>query len=264
MAQHPVDLSPDEARALVAEVPHWHHRIEVAPGVFSPGNYDPQQMLRAMPLPEQMDGLRVLDIGCSDGFFSFECERRGAEVLGIDTAEPRPGFLLAKRLLGSQVEHRRADVYNLSPKSYGQFDIVLFLGVIYHLRHPLLALDLIWTVCRGEVYVETHVIDNAFVLEDGSLSALDPASRQMPIAEFFKDGRLNRDRSNWWAPTLHCLAHWTESALFEVDHAVLWSNERGLVRGRKLSGHEDVVFDGPRFDGWPEWAAAPERELRGE
>src|SRR5262249_52155118 len=152
-------------------------------------------MLRHMPLPERCDGLRALDIGVSDGFFAFELERRGAEVLAIDAGAPAAGFMLARRLLGSQARVVRGDVYNLTPARDGQFDLVLFLGVIYPLRHPLLALDLIWTICRGHVFVETHVIDNAFVLESGATAPLDGGSRQLHLAQFLPDGRLNGDKS---------------------------------------------------------------------
>ena len=92
------------------------------------------------PIPEDLRGKRVLDIGAWDGWFSFEMERRGAEVLAIDNWD-NPRFHEVRRLLNSRVEYRQMDVYDLTPARIGRFDIVLFFGVLYHLKHPLLALE---------------------------------------------------------------------------------------------------------------------------
>ena len=101
-----------------------------------------------------MQGMRALDIGCSDGYFSFEMERRGADVVATDfVPETYTGFATARRILGSAVDYRMDNVYNLSPEAYGFFDVVLFMGVLYHLRHPLLALDLLHRHVTREVLV---------------------------------------------------------------------------------------------------------------
>src|SRR5262245_34297053 len=131
----------EEARKRIAAHEHWYHQIEVAPGVVTPGINDSQQILAALRLPERLDGQRVLDIGARDGFFSFECERRGAEVVAIDSMPPeQTGFPIAKELVGSGVEMLQRNVYDLSPEEFGSFDLILFLGVLYHLRDPMLAL----------------------------------------------------------------------------------------------------------------------------
>src|SRR6201996_4023048 len=142
-----------EALRLIAAHPHWYHQIEVAPGVVTPGVNDSQMILDTLRLPDDLSGLRVLDIGARDGFFSFECERRGAaEVVAIDYLPPEEtGFPIAKKLVGSDVELRQANVYDLTPEEFGTFDLVLFLGVLYHLRDPMLALDRIADVSTGRV-----------------------------------------------------------------------------------------------------------------
>ena len=118
-------------------------------------------------------GKRALDIGCYEGFFSFAMERRGAEVVATDLwAYGSNGFKLCKELLGSNVEYRQASVYDLNPETFGYFDVVLFAGVLYHLRHPLLALDRVRSVCAETAFIETQVCDNALLCADGSMTAL--------------------------------------------------------------------------------------------
>jgi 2-polyprenyl-3-methyl-5-hydroxy-6-metoxy-1,4-benzoquinol methylase len=121
--------------------------------------------------PRNMRGMRALDLGCSDGFFSFEMEKRGADVVAVDfVPEDYTGFSVARRILGSSVEYRMDNVYNLSPEVYGYFDIVLFMGVLYHLRNPLGGLDAIRSVINdeGQLFVGTMMIDDYVQLPDGT------------------------------------------------------------------------------------------------
>ena len=110
----------------------WFHSIEVAPGIVTPGRV-PLDYLRGLvqrcALPDSLAGLRVLDVGAWDGFFSFEAERRGArEVVALDIPPvDRKGFAIARELLGSRVHYERGSVYDLSPARHGTFDLVLFL-----------------------------------------------------------------------------------------------------------------------------------------
>ena len=115
--------------------------------------------LARLDLPSSLAGRTVLDIGAWDGFFSFEAERRGAarvvaadyyawHGIGWGTHQGKAGFTLARECLGSRVEDLDIDVMDLSPERVGTFDVVLFLGVLYHLRHPLLALERIASVTR--------------------------------------------------------------------------------------------------------------------
>lgn len=213
--------TPDVA-ALIASVPHWYHRIEVAPGVVTPGGHDSPAALALLPLPEDMSGMRVLDIGARDGFFSFEMERRGADVLALDYVPPdQTGFAVASRLLGSGVEYRVENVYALDPARHGRFDLVLFLGVLYHLRNPLLALDRIWEVCARTLVLESHVIDNAYLAPDGELVPLEslaPGQTEALLMQFYPGRALLGDPTNAWAPTGACLAAMVEEAVFDVWH----------------------------------------------
>ena len=134
----------DELRAALKQH-FWYHCIELRPGIVTPGLAGGAHSLPYYGIPEDLSGKSVLDIGCWDGFFSFECEKRGAErVVAADNWENagRDAFDFARTELGSKVEPLECDIYDLPDKLGGErFDVVLFLGVLYHLRHPLLALE---------------------------------------------------------------------------------------------------------------------------
>ncbi len=122
-----------------------------------------ERRLRLLGIPDDLTGWSVLDIGAWHGYFSFECERRGADrVLAIDRfAWDQFGmdeFLSAHRRLGSRVEYDHLDAHDLDVNRLGTFDLVLFLGVFYHLRNPLAALERISQVTRRLLICETHVL----------------------------------------------------------------------------------------------------------
>jgi tRNA (mo5U34)-methyltransferase len=209
-------------RRMIAEHGRWWHEIELAPGIITPGD-DSNRMklpiLDALGLPKDMRGLRVLDIGCSDGYFAFEAEKRGAEVLAIDfVPETYTGFATAKAILGSEVEYRMENVYNLSRETVGEFDVVLFLGVLYHLRKPLAALDAIRSVLKpgGLLFIGTMLIDEYFLLPDGSattLEAINPVLKNVPLWQSYPRDSLNGDYTNCFAPNMRAL----EAALSEAQ-----------------------------------------------
>lgn len=237
-----------EARAAMEKVEHWYHRIELAPGVITPGVNDSDNSLKAMDLPEKLDGKRVLDVGARDGYFSFAAEARGAEVLAIDSVAPHlTGFATASSLLGSSVEYRTLNVYDLAPETVGTFDLVFFLGVLYHLRDPMLALDRLWEVAKpgATIWVESHVIDRGFVDpksgEFRNLESVAPELVEVPIAQFYPKDLLSGDRSNWWGPNLAGLAAMVDAAGFEVKRSRLVGG-RGLVVGSKTDNPETTFY----------------------
>jgi len=217
---------PATIRNLVAEHGRWWHEIEVAPGIVTPGD-DSNRMklpiLESIGLPSSMAGLRLLDIGCSDGYFSFEAEKRGASVVAMDfVPEDYTGFSVARRILGSAAEYRMDNVYNLSPDKYGQFDVVFFLGVIYHLRKPLAALDAIRTIMKpgGLLFVATMLIDEYFVLPDSSvtnLAAVNPVLQSVPLWQAYPADTLNGDFTNCFAPNRRGLEVALSEAQFHIE-----------------------------------------------
>ncbi len=225
----------DEARVRerIASVPHWYHRFELAPGIVTPGVNDCAAVLARMGLPPRLDGVRALDLGTRDGFFAFELERRGADVTAVDyMPRDQTGFAVAAEILGSGVGYLRDNVYNLSADRLGTFDLVLFLGLLYHLPDPLGALAIVRSLCRDVLFLETQVIDDAFRLEDGRLVPLRTVSTQLanvPLMQFYPHDALAGDPTNYWAPNQACL----DGMLAETNFRVIarsTSGARALLR----------------------------------
>jgi SAM-dependent methyltransferase len=143
----------------------------------------------------------VLDIGCWDGWFSFEMERRGAEVVAADIVE-RETFLTAREALGSKVDFVLSDVYQLTPDRIGYFDIVLFLGVLYHVKHPLLALERVCALTTDLALIESLVTD------DGAQPGAPP------LMEFYETSELLGRFDNWYGLNTSCLLAFCRTAGF--------------------------------------------------
>jgi tRNA (mo5U34)-methyltransferase len=226
------EKSPSEIHRIVDAVPHWHHIIHFPHGIVSPGAYDPRQLFDRLALPD-LRGQRVLDVGTRDGFFAFTCEKLGAEVVAVDHTDPaNTGFLAARTILGSSVEYVQANVYDLDPEKLGAFDVILFLGVLYHLRHPLLALDRLRALSRGLLFVESLVCDQSLftgLQQPQVLAKIAPDLVDIPIAQFLPFGRFHPDWTNKWGPNVACLRALVEDSLFTVQDVQQWG-DRALIR----------------------------------
>lgn len=189
---HPDGLTDVELRKQIAGI-KWFHAIELAPGLITPGARRTAERLDLLRLPSDLSGKSVLDVGAWDGFFSFEAERRGAaRVVAADyfawhgdTWSDKSGFELARRVLRSRVEDVDIDVVDLAPERVGRFDVVLFLGVLYHMRHPLVALERVASVTSNQLILETHV---------------DLTWLRRPAMAFYPNQELGWDPTNWWGP----------------------------------------------------------------
>jgi tRNA (mo5U34)-methyltransferase len=145
----------------VAAVRFWWHTIDLGNSIKTPGAHDTQRFVSRLHLPDRLDGKTVLDVGAWDGYYSFECERRGAaRVVASDShvwqGGFKEGFLLARRALQSKVEDVNIDVLDLSPERVGMFDVVICLGVLYHMKHPLMMLERVASVSDDLLVLETH------------------------------------------------------------------------------------------------------------
>jgi tRNA (mo5U34)-methyltransferase len=217
----------------------WYQTWELFAGQFTPGVNSIEAMCDDLHLPADLSGKTVLDIGAWNGCLSFECERRGAsEVVAISPENPsQTGFNKVRDIIGSKrVRYVRGSVYDLNPRKLGMFDIVLFCGVLYHLRYPLLGIDNIRKICKGEVFVETHVCDDQFILRDGNrglksvnLRAMSPELLKTPVWQFYRRDELNNDESNWFGPNVEAVIQAFESAGFATR--LISKKRRGMFHG---------------------------------
>ncbi|HZL55594.1 MAG TPA: DUF1698 domain-containing protein [Bryobacteraceae bacterium] len=199
-----------------------YHSIELPDGSTLPGLQSADHLrwrLGLFGLSEDLTGKRVLDVGAWDGWFSFECERRGAEVVAVDCVE-LDTFLEARDMLGSKVEYKTLDVTELSARRLGRFDIVLFLGVLYHLRHPLLGLEKAVELSTDLALIESFVIEG----EDRAVPA---------VMEFYERGELGGQIDNWCGPSPECLTAMCRSAGFaRVELKDVTNRRASVVCGR--------------------------------
>ncbi|MGZ4666103.1 MAG: class I SAM-dependent methyltransferase [Frankiaceae bacterium] len=238
-----VPITTDDLRAASERIT-WFHTMDLGGGVRTHGVYDPTRTLPRLRLPERLDGRTVLDVGAWDGFYSFEMERRGADVLATDhfswTGEgwgTKDGFLLARDALRSRVRDLDIDPTELTAEAVGgTYDIVLFLGVLYHLRDAMSVLDRLRNVTGDLLVLETEV---------GMLLTKRPA------ADFHPETGLNNDPTNWWAPNVPATVGMLRAAGFR-DVCVTWKRSlplralkwgSRLVRPPRLSLREALTTD---------------------
>lgn len=197
----------------VFEGVNWHQRWEIEPGVFTPGHNDIIEIMRVSAVPMNLSGRRVLDIGPWNGCCSFESERRGAsEVVAIGPEDAdHCGFNRLKQYLNSKVTYIRGSIYDLQPDKLGKFDVVLCFGVLYHLRHPLLGLDMVRRVAKSDLHLETYALEPE--PKGGSSGEFN---NSVPILRFYRRDELNRDPSNWFAPNRIALEEMVRSAGFDI------------------------------------------------
>jgi tRNA (mo5U34)-methyltransferase len=222
-------MSDAELQRKIEELGPWFHNlrlrgIQTAPDHFL-GNY-PEVKFESFrsALPEDLTGKSVLDIGCNAGFYSFEMKRRGAaRVLGIDTD---PGYLrqarFAAEVMGSDVEFRHLAVWNIAELGE-KFDLVIFMGVLYHLRHPLLALDLIHEHVAKDMLLfqslQRGSREVAEVAEDYDFNEPAPFDEPGYPKLHFIEKRYSHDETNWWVPNRACTEAMLRSAGFTIEAA---------------------------------------------
>ncbi len=247
----------------VAAVPYWYHKIELPDGLFTPG-WSPVDAGK-YNIPDDLTGKRVLDVGAWDGFWTFEALKRGAaEVVAIDDFSDLLGTLeegqrnkwetfdLCREALGfndmdsresyrndkGQICSRKEmNIYNITEELLGRFDVIFLFGTIYHLRYPLLALDVLSKISDGSIYIESAVSDD-YSPYKGGINKGYPANDM--IMEFYPGNQYGDNENNWWCPTLQCLcemvksAGWTDVDAWPlVDEPKLVKACRGFVSATK-------------------------------
>ncbi|HWB86881.1 MAG TPA: methyltransferase domain-containing protein [Bryobacteraceae bacterium] len=205
----------------------WYHSIDLPDGTVIPGLIPVdalQGRLNAFPIPADLSGKRVLDVGAATGWNSFALERRGAEVVAVDCVEYEE-FLEARELLNSRVEYLVLDMEEMTPEALGYFDYVVFFGVLYHLRHPLLGLERVCALAREAAFVESFVTDAT----NGDIGAGGPC-----LLEFYETKELGGQIDNWFGPNVNCLMALCRSAGFaRVQFEYVSDRRAGVTCYRK-------------------------------
>ena len=202
-------ISDEVARQLATRTDFiWHQRWPLTDSVDTPGINDIEWLVNHAGVPARLDGLSVLDIGTTNGGAAFLAEQRGASrVVAVDIYPSHWfGFDTIAETLGSQVTFVQSSVYDLPRRLDERFDVVIFFGVLYHLRHPLLAIDALHELTSGRVYVESAICHR----EDA-----------VGLAEFYPC-EFAGDGSNWFLPSQQCLREWFESSGFVVTDEAAW------------------------------------------
>jgi tRNA (mo5U34)-methyltransferase len=216
----------------IGELGPWFHNLHLPDGTETCkdhrlGDFPNVKWAKLAPhLPLDLKGATVLDVGCNAGFYSFELAKRGAQVTAIDSSEHylRQARWAAQTLgLEARVEFRRQQIYELGGVDR-RWDIVLFLGVLYHLRYPLLGLDIVSRCVGKTLVVQSLVAHGEPVLlppPDLELAERAPLLRPGWPRLSFIERRFAGDPSNWWVPNEACLAAMVRSAGMRVLSAPL-------------------------------------------
>jgi tRNA (mo5U34)-methyltransferase len=236
----------------ISQLGPWFHNLHLPDGRQTApdhrlGDFPTVKWQQIAPyIAEDLGGAKVLDIGCNAGYYSFELARRGASVTAIDVD---PHYLRQARWaarqfgLQEQIQFRHASVYSLARRPE-TFDVVLFLGVLYHLRHPLLALDVLREVTSSQLIVQTLTMPgDAVAAPPANVDLFDRERLTQPgwPQMAFIERELADDPTNWWAPNHACVEAMLRTAGFSIT---------------ARPGHEIYVAQPSRTD------AGTNRELR--
>ncbi|HZI19893.1 MAG TPA: DUF1698 domain-containing protein [Pyrinomonadaceae bacterium] len=242
-------MTRDEIIAGLERLRPWFHRIDLGGGLFTktesvmgePVDHPagPWETIGRC-IPADLAGKSVLDVGCNAGFYAFEAKRRGAaRVVGVDGQRQHVRqALLVRKALGLDVEFRRMNVYELTRRTVGEFDITLALGLVYHLKHLVLALENLYEVTRELLVVETAIMPPERTPEPFTHPLGATEMRLHPLAYVENPPEAKEQVYNWFLPSVPALAALLRNTGFDEVEAVEVRNERAVLVCRKRAGAE--------------------------
>jgi tRNA (mo5U34)-methyltransferase len=241
-------FSQAEILARIEALGQWFHNIDLNGVQTAPNHFlhdYPRQKWRhfAHSIPRDLRGATVLDIGCNAGFYSIEMKRRGADrVLGIDSDEAYLAQArFAAEVIGLDIAFRQLSVYDVAELKE-RFDIVLFMGVFYHLRYPLLALDLIHEHVARDMLVfqsmQRGTDELELVEEDYPFSETMLFERPGFPRLHFIERNYAHDPTNWWVPNRAC----AEAMLRTSGFAILDRPEQEVYVCRRIEAENGAVY----------------------
>jgi tRNA (mo5U34)-methyltransferase len=231
-----------------------YHKYEVEAGLFTPGQFlevNPKLCLDELVIPQSLLGLRALDIGAWDGPYTFELERRGAQVTALDIQDPNiTVFNAVKEIKSSTAKYVRGSVYEASPEELGVYDMVLFAGVYYHLKNPVLALQRIRKLLNdgGVLFIEgasatdylAQGLNNDLGLPESRMRTIRDILDRLPLSYFDFEDRIYPGGQNWWFPTTRCLEMILLDSGFRNVALKLELNAMNNYTDRRLMGRAEV------------------------
>ncbi len=249
--------SKSEIEKAITAFPHWYHRINLGHGIYTHNRKTIHEELWSIlknTFPENIENSTVLDIGCNAGFFSIEAKKKGAKyVLGIETSEnyiqrapeknePQDQILkqnyyleqaeLCKNILNLDIEYKKLNANNLHELEY-KFDIVFFMGVLYHLKNPFATIEAIGNICNDTVVIETEIISengqNRVYYHKGKTGNISEIEGKKGMMKFIETNELNCDNTNWWIPDTECVKGMFRIAGFKYFSEPCYYKRRRLL-----------------------------------
>ena len=244
-------MTPDEIQQRVERLGPWFHCIDLGGGLVTKTRSavgEPVEHPRPTwekvkaCLPEEFGGRSLLDVGCNAGFYAVELKRRGAgRVLGVDSQRNLVRqAVFVREVLGLDIEYRRMSVYDLDPRELGQFDVTLALGLVYHCKHLVLALERLFAVTRELLVLETAIYPpehspGSFTYEVGGLRPV-----LHPLAYVENPGEAKEAIYNWFLPGVEALTALLKNVGFDgVEVFPATQSDRAIFACRKREPYPD-------------------------
>ena len=239
-------MTREEILSELERLQPWFHRIDLGEGIFTKTEsvmgepvdhpWGPWQTIGKC-IPEDLAGKSLLDVGCNAGFYAVEAKRRGAaRVLGVDGQRQHiRQAVFVRRALGLDIEYRRMNVYELNRQSVGQFDITLALGLIYHLKHLVLALENLFEITKELLVIETAIMPPERTPESFTHPLGEMEMRLHPLAYVENPTEAKEQVFNWFLPGTEMLKALLKNTGFAEVEVIEVRNERAIVVCRKTS-----------------------------
>jgi tRNA (mo5U34)-methyltransferase len=249
---HEPPFPPPDARAWVKSFSFWYHRIYLGNGVYTMEAGQHHELVWERfekALPQSFAGLSALDVGTNAGYFALQAKLRGARrVVGTEVVQD---FLdqaeQIRRIWGVDIDYRVMDAHDIA-RLDESFDVVVFAGILYHLKNPLHVLETLGRMCTDAILLETEFIPddprNCLVVRQGVPAELQPTHRGM--MKFIETTELNGDLSNWWVPDAECVRGMLRTAGFvHISRPIVLHGTRLLLVASKT---RNSILDLDAFD----------------
>ncbi len=229
--------SREDLVAIVKSFPFWYQRIYLGQGVYTldePAHHEGVWQRLQASFPTDLKGASVLDVGTNAGFFAIQVKLRGAgRVVGIESlGDYLRQAILCRQILNLDIEYLALDAHHLD-RIQESFEIVMFTGILYHLKNPLHVLEQVGRICQDAVIVETEIIGedprNCVYVRQGPMGLTRLIRCTTGIMKFIEGGELGGDTSNWWVPDTECVFGMLRTAGFEHFSAPCLLNNTRLV-----------------------------------